>query len=162
MPHDMVTIRRSDLFVCFMLATGHQPDPDGLTPFAMERIAAAIAQPDGCPEILDDFDTFWQTYPRRTAKKAARKAWDKAIKDTSPAVILAGAERFRDHWANQTDRQFIPYPATWLNAGSWDDELIPRASTKVAQTRQNLIVGLQGAPSARERLTAASGQRALP
>ena len=41
------------------------------------------------------FDDFWTVYPRQVAKRAARLAWDRAVKRADPAVIIAGATRYR-------------------------------------------------------------------
>lgn len=72
----------------------------------------------------DAFDAFWEAYPRRTAKKAARKAFAKAARDTDPAVIVEGARRMAVD-PNLPELTFIPHPATWLNQGRWDDPPYP-------------------------------------
>ena len=69
------------------------------------------------------FETWWQVYPRREAKAAARKAYAKAVRDTDPDRILVGTGRYRDD--PNRDPAFTPHPATWLNAGRWDDEPLP-------------------------------------
>jgi hypothetical protein len=75
------------------------------------------------------FDSFWHEYPRKVGKESARKAFMKAAKDTSVDDIVAGAVRLGQD-PNLPDPQYIPYPATWLNRGGWDDEPYP-ASLKV-------------------------------
>lgn len=71
----------------------------------------------------DGFEEFWKTYPRKVGKAAAEKAWGKA-KGVELATILQAIERARSTEQWQKDGgQFIPYPATWLNEGRWDDEL---------------------------------------
>ena len=71
----------------------------------------------------DGFEEFWKTYPRKVGKAAAEKAWIKA-KGVELATILKAIERARSTEQWQKDGgQFIPYPATWLNEGRWDDEL---------------------------------------
>lgn len=72
------------------------------------------------PNRPDPFDDFWQTYPRKVKKLAARKAWDKALKFAKPEAIIEGARRYRDD--PQRSDQFTAHPTTWLNAGSWMDE----------------------------------------
>lgn len=67
------------------------------------------------------FEDFYQAYPKKRGRAAAVKAFAKAIRTTPPEVIVAGAERYRDD-PNLVDRQYIPDPASWLNAGRWDDD----------------------------------------
>jgi len=75
------------------------------------------------------FDDFWNVYPRKAGKQAARKAWDKAVKDTPSVIVLAAAAAFRDD-PNRED-EFTPHPATWLNQGRWEDDPLPaRAGRK--------------------------------
>jgi hypothetical protein len=70
----------------------------------------------------EDFATFWSTYPRKIAKGAARRAWDKALKaGHNAAEITAGAARFATERAGQ-DPKYTPHPASWLNAERWGDE----------------------------------------
>lgn len=71
----------------------------------------------------DGFQEFWQVYPRREGKKAAEKAWGKAVKTTPAAQILGGAARFRDD--PNREQAYTPHPATWLNQGRWDDDPLP-------------------------------------
>jgi len=66
------------------------------------------------------FDQFWQTYPHRVGKDAARKAWVKAVRSATPQVIIAGAARYRDD--RTRDPAYTKHPSTWLNAGCWADE----------------------------------------
>ncbi len=70
--------------------------------------------------VESHFVRFYAVYPKHTAKEAARRAYVKAVKKVSPEKILAGAERFRDDPTRNP--QYTPHPATWLNAGRWDDE----------------------------------------
>ena len=63
------------------------------------------------------FDEFWDAYPRKTAKAAARKAWSKMTL-SARNLAIAAAQRFAPM---VTKPDFIPYPASWLNSGGWDD-----------------------------------------
>ena len=72
----------------------------------------------------DEFLIFWQSYPRRIAKIAAFKAWLKALKMVSSAQeLIDGAKRYAIYISGG-DLQFVKHPATWLNAGCWEDEYI--------------------------------------
>lgn len=64
------------------------------------------------------FDEFWSAYPLRVAKAAARRAWAKALREASADTITTAARRYAD----DPTRTFTAHPATWLNAGRWDDE----------------------------------------
>lgn len=74
---------------------------------------------------LDGFDAFWEVYPRRTAKGAARKAWPAAVKAAGGWTrIVAGARDYAEWCAlTSAEAKFIPHPATWLRAERWADEL---------------------------------------
>lgn len=69
---------------------------------------------------METFEDFWAVYPRRVAKKAARRAWEKALKDATPAEIIRGAERYRD--SPSRSPRYTKHPSTWLNGGCWEDE----------------------------------------
>lgn len=72
---------------------------------------------------MSTFDEFWSLYPRRVAKRAAQKAWDKEMKaGTDPAIIIAGLRRQLPVFARK-DEQFIPHASTWLNQGRFEDEV---------------------------------------
>ena len=71
-----------------------------------------------------DFDKFWKHYPRKTGKGAAKRAFSKAVGLTQVAEILNGVERIAKD-PNLPEVQYIPYPATWLNAEGWLDEPYP-------------------------------------
>lgn len=75
----------------------------------------------GSPE----FDEFYDdAYPRKEDRKKAWKAWQKAIKEGADAAeVIAGARRYRDD-PNRSDT-YTKHPATWLNAGAWDNGPLP-------------------------------------
>lgn len=84
-------------------------------------------------DLGDDFDTFWQAYPRKTAKPAALKAYKAARKrKAAHADIMAGVARLV---ASRPDPQFTPHPATWLNGDRWNDAPTP-PSLKGIEARQ--------------------------
>lgn len=67
------------------------------------------------------FNHFYMAYPRKVGKEAARRAFEKAAKTTDPQLIVEGARRYASD-PNLPEKRFIPHPATWLNAGRWEDE----------------------------------------
>ena len=65
------------------------------------------------------FAKFWDTYPRKKSKAAGRTAYERAARKAGPAVIQAALEAQLPSLMAK-DPTYRPYPATWLNAGSWD------------------------------------------
>ena len=83
----------------------------------------SISNP-GSPPIVPpsgDFDQFWNHFPRKIAKGAARKAYRSALKRATHAEILAGVDSYRHAMASK-DPEFTKHPSTWLNADCWLDE----------------------------------------
>ncbi len=70
------------------------------------------------------FDEFWAQYPKKRSKGQAEKTWVKLKPDEQLfEAIMAGLERAKTSVDWQKDSgQYIPYPATWLNAKGWEDE----------------------------------------
>lgn len=80
----------------------------------------------------DGFTDWWPHYPKKVKKLDAEKAYRAALKrGVAPKELLDGLQRQKAAWkAKGTEPQYIPYPATWLRAGSWEDELeTPAPST---------------------------------
>ena len=73
-----------------------------------------------CP-FDDGFDQFWKVYPRKTAKTAAVKAWAKHHPPIEKVLKTLSWQISSDDWKKDSGK-FIPHPATWLNAGRWEDE----------------------------------------
>ena len=75
--------------------------------------------------VNESFNEFWDVYPKHLQKGEARKAFFKAVQRVGDvAPILEGARRMSQD-PNLPVKQFIPYPATWLNRDGWDDEPFP-------------------------------------
>lgn len=77
------------------------------------------------------FEEFWSSYPLRKGKAAAYRAWKSVEKKhpgvKPPQIITAvKAQVEADTFRSPHDGQlYIPHPATWLNAGRWDDDVKP-------------------------------------
>ena len=74
-------------------------------------------------ELVDRFDDFWQTYPRKTGKAQAVKSWGKLKPDDQEEAIRILPEHVAYWHRTGTATQFIPHPATWINGRRWEDEL---------------------------------------
>jgi phage replication O-like protein O len=72
----------------------------------------------------DAFARFWSAYPKKKSKGQAEKAFAK-IKSSEQLIdaMVAAVERAKtsEDW-RKADGQYVPHPATWLNARGWEDE----------------------------------------
>jgi hypothetical protein len=95
------------------------------------------------------FDIFWQAYPRKVGKEAARRKFARAVEQgVTLDAMLATIEQWRGEWASRP--QFTPHPATWLNQGRWDDDPpVPRGVVELAPPR--LGTGMSALARYRER-----------
>jgi hypothetical protein len=70
------------------------------------------------------FEDFWKEYPRKVAKKSAEKAWNK-LTDIEQTKALNAITQHVKYWkTKETEHEFIPHPATWLNQARFEDELV--------------------------------------
>jgi len=70
------------------------------------------------------FDEFWSLYPRKIAKATARKAWAK-LSAEQQLMAAKAIDTHCQYWsAKETELEFIPHPATWINQERWEDELV--------------------------------------
>lgn len=87
-------------------------------------------------KVPPTFEEWYEAYPLKKGKIAAQKAYVKALRITTHEVLMAAALRFRVDATR--DPAFTPHPATWLNAGRWEDEGPAREqSTEVAVRRED-------------------------
>lgn len=75
------------------------------------------------------FVEFWSTYPRREGKTSALRALGNALGKATIEDIVKGAARYRDD--PNREPAFTAHPATWLNAGRWDDDPLPAKTRTV-------------------------------
>jgi hypothetical protein len=107
------------------------PDPTRPDPSLKTPSLAPLADGD------DPFEAFWQAYPRRVERRAAEKAWRAALKrKTTPEQIITAARAYADR-TRDTEPRFVKHPASWLNAGAYDDER-PTASVQALWSFEQL------------------------
>ena len=76
-------------------------------------------------ELLERFDEFWKSYPKKKGKGQARKTWVKirpSEKLTEKIVEHLERRVLLDVDWRKDDGQFIPHPSSWLNDEGWEDE----------------------------------------
>jgi hypothetical protein len=73
-----------------------------------------------------DFLSFWDVYPRKVGKDAAWKAWKNrngSLPEINIIITAIENQKNSDQWLKDSG-QYIPNPATWINQGRWEDELV--------------------------------------
>ena len=106
--------------------------PDSLIPDSLIHVEAkpsTTSRPNA-------FDRFWQAYPRRKAKGAAVKAWERIKPDeqlvcTIIEAIAAQIDERERRIAIAGDAPDWKHPATWLNAQCWTDEIMTDEQIRV-------------------------------
>ena len=69
------------------------------------------------------WEDFWELYPRKVGKKMARTAWLK-LTDKQKVAAMTALPNHLQYWKQkETDSEFIPFPATWLNQERFEDEI---------------------------------------
>ena len=89
------------------------------------------AKGDGTSEFtLDEgFNRFWNSYPIRTGKGVALRAWKKLKPDCELQAKIQVAIKAQIQWREEragVPKLFTPewkHPTTWLNAMAWEDQV---------------------------------------
>lgn len=116
----------TDLVLC-IYANGEMQSTECVDTFhqTVKCIKGTDKRPDKRnTDILPLFDRFWGAYPRKVSKADARKAFAKLNPDGELVEAMLRAldwQKRLPEWTKDGG-QFIPYPATWLNACRWEDE----------------------------------------
>lgn len=98
---------------------------------------------------------FWAAYPRRIGKAAAFRRLDGVRRAGVPwERLMEGVRRYAEY-AKTQEIQFVKHPATWLNQGCWDDELVPAEFMRREQNGKRTVH--QACDEALERLRALNG-----
>ena len=92
------------------------------------------------------FARFWNAYPKRVAKKEARKAWLE-INPTPELVdrmVATLAWQAKSPAWMKDGYQYAPYPASWLRAERWTDEPPPQVQRVMSDAAALVFQTLNG------------------
>ncbi len=76
-------------------------------------------------KTMQGFEEFWFVYPKKKSIGDAEKAWSKINPDSQLILkIMTKIELLKqsEDWQKEKGK-YIPFPATWLNAKGWEDEV---------------------------------------
>lgn len=90
----------------------------------------------GSQKSTEGFDEFWNAYPRKENKGAARKSWAKALAKADAQTIIAAALAYRDD--PNREPEFTAHAASWLNGERWDDEPLPARGSRAENRMRDL------------------------
>lgn len=75
-----------------------------------------------------DFEIFWNLYDKKVgAKDNCKKKWDRLTLETQQRIL----DFLPQYLPTIKDKQFQPYPETWLNQKRWENEIIPEDNRRV-------------------------------
>lgn len=91
---------------------------------------------DKPPVVCGDFEKFWSAYPKKVAKKSAKKAFSRVKEPVETLLTAIERQKCSEQWS-KGGVQYIPNPATWLNGNRWEDELAPVTPVNSPQSCQD-------------------------
>lgn len=69
-----------------------------------------------------EFLVFWEKYPRKVGKGAARTAFYRCKASLETLLRSIEDHKQTEQW-KKNDGAFVPFPSTFLNQERWEDEL---------------------------------------
>jgi protein gp37 len=108
-------------------------------------------------DIAAYFDRFWSVYPKKVGKKAALRAFERAVNNdhVDPERIIAAAARYASEKADE-DPHYIKHPQGWINDGRFDDETATNGATIIDQGGNIISTARTSKPKNRSYLDVAA------
>lgn len=98
---------------------------DSRADYQRQRRAAAKATAAESDRVEALFSEWWEIYPKKVAKGAAKKAWAKLAKSgVNLDAVIDATQALMDapgYAPFHSDLQYIPYPATFLNGARYEE-----------------------------------------
>ncbi len=70
---------------------------------------------------LEQFEEFWNIYPKKVGKEAARREWVRLNPDLERIKNSLGWQKTCKEWSGE-DGRYIPHPSKYLLEHRWEDE----------------------------------------
>jgi len=96
-------------------------DPSGVTPRHPNSNNSKELKEHTPSSNDSEFDTFWNIYPRKIARKKCEQWWHKHATTNAPTIIEAATAATKQWRKDNTEPRYIPHPYTWLNQERWQD-----------------------------------------
>jgi len=102
------------------------------TPVHLDVVVNEVNTPAKKQPESECFERFWKAYPRKKNKGHALNAWKKGKLDHLLEQILLSLNwQVKSNEWRKDGGQFIPHPATYLNAKGWLDEPTSRPNVTI-------------------------------
>lgn len=101
------------------------------TPKPPRRVKKPSPPPSPSPpkkRYSSEFEQFWSVYPRKIGKADALAAWKKSENERPDVSVLIETVRAVQGAGGFADKEYIPYPSTWLRGRRWEDNAADIAS----------------------------------
>lgn len=97
---------------------------DSNPPTPQRESESEKAQTSKASEYTEEFEKFWNEYPRKLNKKLAFKAWNTCLKAKVNAdLLISKAKEYADSVkARGTQDQYIKHAQSWLNGGCYEND----------------------------------------
>ena len=89
-------------------------------------------------DLLDGFSEFWEAYPNKKSKGRAFDWWKKNKPSKELQLKMHStlyAQKGSPEWLKNKG-EFIPHPASWLNADGWENEVSQAVKPKCHYCKQ--------------------------
>ncbi len=116
-------LKNKETYDAMAMPNGCQIDAPTPTPTPIKEPPNPLERGKRARLADDDFERFWEIWPRKIAKEATRKKWAAAVKCAAPGIIIQAAKAFAENCrAKGTAPEYIPHGSTWLHQKRWTDE----------------------------------------
>lgn len=130
----------------------HEVEGQAELPLVDDKPIAAKAEGPSKAEIAKQAEELYKLYPRKAKPDNAKAAIEKRLRQGVPFDHLRDrVEAFAEcvsRWPSDKVPRMVPYPATWFNAGQYNDD---PASWEMEGSAQPLTLKQEGFSSAPER-----------
>lgn len=114
--------------------TAMSPEPSMNHP--EEPSTTPLPPEGGLDFVAVSFDAWYEMYPRKQGKEAARRKWDRLPQDERLNAIAA-QPAWNEHWVQRGEPQFIPMASTWVNQRRWNDDIPPLPTARPTRADRN-------------------------
>jgi hypothetical protein len=89
------------------------------------------------PSTEAEFDSVWESYPKKAGKAEARKSWIRSRRSTAYETIAIPLAAYIKA-VESTEIRFIVGLAVWLNQRRWEDENQDHSANRRSTSREDL------------------------